>query len=117
MARKKATRKRASRPTRARAAAPAKHSDASPAAGSQPAAPRQRGSGSEIIPKPLLRCIKCRSTELKVIKKIGEQPFAGIDAQGNRYTSIIRQRVRCGVCGQVQIAVSRPYHARRWAQK
>lgn len=60
------------------------------------------------------RCRACDSTDLVVLRKLGEQQYAGVGPDRKRYTSIIRRRVQCRHCGQVQVVVQRVYDPTKW---
>lgn len=60
------------------------------------------------------RCRVCDATDLVVLRKISEQEFAGHGPDGKPYTSIIRRRVQCRHCGQVQMVMQRVFDPMKW---
>ena len=76
----------------------------------------QRSDDGGVQRKELPRCARCGGTELRIIKKIGEQHHQGFDRAGRPYTSIVRQRARCQTdgCGQVQVLTARRYVPELW---
>lgn len=67
---------------------------------------RPEGSRNKSYPEALVepsRCPKCGSTNRSAYLSKHEQTFAGLDASGQPYTHIIRQRTSCDDCGQHRI--------------
>jgi DNA-directed RNA polymerase subunit RPC12/RpoP len=49
------------------------------------------------------RCPRCSSTDSIKLGRKQYQPFAGLDANGQPFDAICRQRVQCTHCGQTRI--------------
>lgn len=80
---------------------------------------RGRPRGKKNEPQPtahqvLARCPRCGCTGHEVVKRIGEQHYAGVSRTGECFTSIVRRRVRCRSCDQMFIRIERPFDPAKW---
>lgn len=62
------------------------------------------------------RCHVCDSTNLKVLRVVQDMEYNGTRIDGQRYTRIIRRRMKCGHCGRVHIAKSWEFDPEKWAE-
>ena len=65
--------------------------------------PRGAKNVTDIQTVILSRCKRCGSTERTKYGSPRIQEYAGILANGDRYTHIVRNRTRCLACGQARI--------------
>lgn len=80
----------------------------------EPPQPQPVRKRNPIAKQPSPRCCYCDATTLTVLKKLTEAKHCGVTIEGERYTSIVRRRVRCNSCGRCQIHVVRPYVPAAW---
>ena len=78
--------------------------------------PGAKNKPVDTVRAELPRCTRCSGTDLKIIRKIGEQEICGVLADGTKFTSIIRRRACCQApdCGQHQILIVRPFDPKKW---
>lgn len=72
-------------------------------------------TATEVAREAPAGCTACGSTDLEVVKKIGEHVYAGRLPDGKPYTSISRRRVKCRACGQHQIKQTHHFDPKRWS--
>ena len=60
------------------------------------------------------RCRRCRSTGLRILKKIEERDIHGILEGGRRYTKVIWRDAECESCGMRQRLVYHEYDPTEW---
>lgn len=64
--------------------------------------------------QPMPRCIYCAATTVTAVRRINVHNYCGVTHDGERYTSIVRRRMKCKSCGRYQIHVNRPYDPDKW---
>jgi hypothetical protein len=51
------------------------------------------------------RCRECHSTDLRVLRRLPDQDYAGTSPAGKPYTKIERRRVQCQNCAAVMFVM------------
>jgi hypothetical protein len=74
------------------------------------------GASGGATREELGRCVKCQSTNLKVLRRLKDQHHNGRNLAGEPYTRVVRRRCKCDDCGQHQMKLSREYHPSEWRE-